>query len=466
MQFLIGAYLWISFAGFYCLGGHVAWVRRAIDFAFDRGTGDRLQPLPLMTTWVGNWESVRADAPILVYPLLFVFIPTLLMGASFPLVASLALRRSDREGSTVGTVYFFNILGNVAGGIVTGYWLLGVFGTERSALGLSLVGLSALLLVDRFLGWRPRPAWRAAAFAVLAAAAVLTFPGRGEFYKLVHGKPEEGRVRYVAEGVDSVVVTDHGDNGTFNWINGLAHGDCPDSLYASEVFEAFSYAPNCREVLVIGFGAGTFVENALMLDEVEHVSLVDVNASVIENFSKIPEFKKLITDPRVSLTIDDGRRFLLQTDQTYDMVLIDPLRTTTAYSNNLYSREFFELVKKHLKPEGLFLAWTDDEFVFPHTMAEVFPAVRLYWMTDYTNFCLALNSNGPFVRNDQRAEVLFAKYSPAMQDDVPDTAYYLGDESYIARVTAGYPTSRDWKPVMEYYLWRNFQRKSWKADGE
>ena len=98
MQFLIGAYLWISFAGFYGLGGQVAWVRRAIEFAFDRGTGDRLQPLPWMTTWAGNWETIRADAPILVYPLLFVFIPTLLMGASFPLVASLALRRSDQRG--------------------------------------------------------------------------------------------------------------------------------------------------------------------------------------------------------------------------------------------------------------------------------------------------------------------------------------------------------------------------------
>ena len=238
MQFLVGAYLWTSFAGFYFLGGHIAWIHKAIDSAF----GQTLQPPPLMATWAATWQSAGAYMTVVVYPMIFVFVPTLLMGASFPLVASLALRRPDREGTTVGTVYFFNILGNVAGGIVTGYWLLAEFGTERTALGLSIVGLAALLLVDRFGRWRPQFIWRAAAFAVLAVDAVLTFPGRGEFYWLVHGKPMQGRDRYLAEGVDAVVVTDHGPGGTFNWINGLSHGNRPSYWYQGEAYEAFAYA--------------------------------------------------------------------------------------------------------------------------------------------------------------------------------------------------------------------------------
>ena len=283
---------------------------------------------------------------------------------------------------------------------------------------------------------------------------MLTFPGRGEFYGLVHGKPQEGRVRYLAEGVDAVVVTDHGPGGTDNWINGLSHGNRPSPWYVGEAFEAFSYAPKCRDVLVIGFGAGTFVENALMVDEVEHLTLVEINASVIENFMKIPQFEKLLADPRVSLTIDDGRRFLLRTDHAYDMILIDPLRTTTSYSNNLYSREFFELVRSRLKPEGLFLAWMDDYWVFPHTLAGVFPKVRMYAISEYTGFCLA--SNGPLAENHQRRSALFAHYAPALQLAMPDSDDYVGDESYIRTDTAGCPTSRDWKPVMEYYFWRSF----------
>ncbi len=451
MQFLIGAYLWISFAGFCCLDLHVSWIHEALGKNFHVA----FQPPP----WGSGWGSPGLYVTFLAYPLLFVFVPTLLMGASFPLIASLALRRPDREGTTVGTVYFFNILGNVAGGIVTGYWLLAQFGTERTALGLSIVGLSALLLVDR-LGGRPLPrAFRAAAVAVLAVAAVLTFPGRGEFYGLVHGQPQEGRTRYLAEGVGAVVVTDHGPSGTSNWINGLSHGNRPNPWYMGEAVEAFSFAPECRDVLVIGFGAGTFVETALNVNEVEHLTLVEINASVVENFSKIREFKQLLTDPRVSLVIDDGRRFLLRTDHAYDMILIDPMRTTASYSNNLYSREFFELVKRRLKPRGLFLAWTDDFWVFPHTLAGVFPKLRMYGFSEETGFFLA--SNEPLVENDQRATAILAKYPPAMRQALREDDDYMGDESYVREDTAGCPTSRDWKPVMEYYFWRELQRQRW-----
>jgi len=452
MQFLIGAYLWITFVGFCYLDGHNSWIHQQVEYAFNH----TLHPPPLELAWV----SAGRYLPVLVYPLVFVFVPTLLMGASFPLIASLALRRPNREGAAVGTVYFFNILGNVAGGILTGYWLLAQFGSERTAMGFSIAGLAALLLVDRWRGRRLPMPLRAAAFVILAAAAVLTFPGRGEFYGLVHGEPWQQGVRYFAEGVDAVVVTDHGPKGTSNTINGLSHGHRPEAWYVREVFEAFSYAPKCHNVLVIGYGAGSFVETALLVDEVQRVTLVEISGTVIGNFMKIPEFRKMLTEPRVSVVIDDGRRFLLRTDETYDMILIDPLRTTTSYSNNLYSREFFELVRGHLKPQGLFLAWMDDFRVFPKTLASVFPRVRMYEFSRYMGFCLA--SSVPVTENEKRAAALLEQYSPEMQETMPDYGAYLGDESYIRRITAGYPVSRDWKPVMEYYFWREFQRKRWE----
>ncbi len=441
--------------GFCYADTHVEWFHKIVEAGFDV----QLQPRPLYTTWAANWDSIGVYASVLGYPLAFVFVPTLLMGASFPLIASLALRRADREGKTVGTVYFFNILGNVTGGILTGYWLLAHFGTERTALAFSIAGLAALFLVDRIAGLRFHPIARIAVFAGLAAAAVLTFPGRGEFYGLVHGKPPKGWTCHIAEGVDAVVVTYNGFGVTNNYINGLSHGDRPAAWYTREAFEAFSYAPQCRDVLVIGFGAGTFVENALWVNEVEHVTLVEISDTVMSNYKKIPDYRQMLLDPpepdRLGVVIDDGRRFLLRTDHKYDMILIDPLRTTTSYSNNLYSREFFELVHQHLKPEGLFLAWMDDYWVFPQTLSSVFPKVREYSFGEYMGFCMA--SDVPVVENKGRADDLFEKYPPWMQSELQTVASYLGDESYIREHTAGCPMAHDWKPVMEYYFWREFQ---------
>ena len=91
---------------------------------------------------------------------------------------------------------------------------------------------------------------------------------------------------------------------------------------------------------------------------------------------------------------------------------------------------------------------------YPHTLAEVFPKVRMYEFSSYMGFCLA--SNVPLAENKTRASALFAKYPSNMREQVPEIADYLGDESYIRTHNASCPTSRDWKPVMEYYFWWSF----------
>jgi predicted secreted protein len=83
----------------------------------------------------------------------------------------------------------------------------------------------------------------------------------------------------------------------------------------------------------------------------------------------------------------------------------------------------------------------------------------MYEFSGYMGFCLA--SNVPVAENPERAAALLANYPESFQEELAAAAEYLGDESYIRRTTAGYPVSRDWRPVMEYYFWRESQRKRW-----
>jgi len=461
LQVLIGLYLAVTLAGVCYLASHNSHVQEWLRQSF----WHTLHPPAWDLGYESFWPWFFRMTDVFWYPAIFVLVPTLFMGASFPLVTTLALRRRDREGSAVGTVYFFNILGNVAGGIATGYWFLEALGTERTALVFSLAGLAMLVLVDRLFG-RPWPILlRLAATAGLGAATVWVFPGPGEFYRLVHPDPPDLMQREVAEGVDAVIVTDHDGEDVHNYINGLNHGHRPGHWYLREAVEAFAYTPRCRNVLVIGFGAGTFVETTLLLDEVERLTLVEISPTLLANLRKISLFRRILSDPRIDLNLDDGRRFLLRSDETFDMILIDPLRTTTSYSNNLYSREFIELVRRHLTPDGFFLAWMDDDRVLPKTIATVFEHVRFYQLSPrphFMGFCLA--SPKTFSRNEDREQALLDKIPAEMHERILAYGKFLGEEREILEMSAGFPINRDWKPVLEYYFWRNRQRKAWEAE--
>jgi hypothetical protein len=56
--------------------------------------------------------------------------------------------------------------------------------------------------------------------------------------------------------------------------------------------------------------------------------------------------RSLLEDKRIRYTFTDGRAFVMLGDKKYDVIEADALRPTSAYSGNLYSIEYFTLLKK------------------------------------------------------------------------------------------------------------------------
>ena len=78
----------------------------------------------------------------------------------------------------------------------------------------------------------------------------------------------------------------------------------------------------------------------------------------------------------------DGRRFLLAGGEPYDVIVVDAVRPNTAYAGNLYSIEFYEMVKRRLAPGGLFVQWVPTGRVLNSVMA-VFPNVSTTVVPEY-----------------------------------------------------------------------------------
>jgi spermidine synthase len=80
-----------------------------------------------------------------------------------------------------------------------------------------------------------------------------------------------------------------------------------------------------REVLVIGGGDCGIAEEILKHKSVARLTQVEIDASVVE-FSKehFPEFTgPVLSDSRFELIIDDGMKFVAETDRRFDVIIVD-----------------------------------------------------------------------------------------------------------------------------------------------
>ncbi len=455
LQFLIGLTVLLTFLGYYYLAQYTP-VQQLTQLSFSM----ELHPsLALITRGRGlrSFGNLFLLFDVFLWPLAFLFVPTALMGASFPLISSLALIRRGREGRAVGTTYFFALVGNVLGGLLTGFVLLPLAGTERTVLVFGSLGLlfglasgaSHKTLLPAFT--------RLAGVLLLLVVAAAIFPRPGKLYAAMHQAPfSSGSARF-EEGLDAVVLTYEAGEQLRNFINGQGHGYRPGPLFFAEAIEGLTFTPTPRDVLIIGFGAGSSTEAALLSAEVQQVTVVELCGSVIRNLRKFPVLAHILGDRRVRLVIDDGRRFLQRTPEQFDVILMDPVRTTTAYSNNLHSRQFFALAGKHLAPGGiLMVGGVGDSLVVPRTLLEEFPFVRTY-----ASFSLA--SKAPLRQNRGRLERLLGSFPAEMQAAIWGLSQDPLEGRVLTKATEGYAANQDWRPVSEYYL--GLQLRQWIATG-
>ncbi len=67
---------------------------------------------------------------------------------------------------------------------------------------------------------------------------------------------------------------------------------------------------------------------------------------------------ELLRSPLSHLVIDDGRRYLERTTEQYDVITIDPPPPVEAAGSSLlYSKEFYAIIKRRLRSDGILQQW-------------------------------------------------------------------------------------------------------------
>jgi predicted membrane-bound spermidine synthase len=399
-------------------------------------------------------------------PIFILVLPaSLVMGGGLPVLDRLSIHNPLLSGRRVGDIHLANIIGSVAGSLAISFLLLPVIGSEWT---MKLLVLATFLFpAFYFLTKGNVPSIRQDELSLIsigsiALAGIFLLPSRGEFYSRLYSSGS-GQEAVTSESADSVLALTYeaGSNrrsGWF-WIGGEINSLFPVAGIYEERALLCAGASRPKRILVIGFGGGFSTLFYKSIPDVDEIVVVELLGDIAPFLRRNLDSARLaLSDPRLTYLVDDGRRYLNSyPEETFDLISIDPLRVHTAGHNNLYSEEALNIYRDHLTPNGVLCAWMDEDYVIPHTLAQVFP-----YIDQYRNE-LMVASNQPIVYQTEYMGRVAAGYADLTSelygsagkiqlDPLKGFGFFQRDQSQILNDERHRPVLRDMNPWLEYYF--------------
>ncbi len=310
----------------------------------------------------GNYWSIVASW--LGVTLAIIGVPILLLGTVLPWVLD-----EQQEPRDWARLYAANTLAAIAGSLIAAWALLPTIGFARSVW---LVGGLVVVAAVALSRGRGRGALAVGGACVLALAIVFE-SGVGRTRAQYSGTVEAYEVIDFAEGPDSTVaVVERASGYRSLLIDGF---DAADESLGSTYMQWMGRLPmvlhpDPLDVLVIGFGTGQ-TANGARNEGPDHIDIVELSPAVIGMAHHFDSNEQVLEDPRVNVVIMDGRAWLRRTERTYDVITLEPMPPNFAGVNALYSREFYELAARRLRPGGIVAQWVPYHLLPPQHATSV-----------------------------------------------------------------------------------------------
>lgn len=390
------------------------------------------------------------------------------LGAAFPFAVRIAARSAREAGAASARVYGWNTLGAIAGALAAGYWIIPTLGFA----GATMLGIAGNLGLGAFAAWKAGGRARLLAAACAAGAGFLLAHPLSAPWSLLRASPfggTDGSDRVIHYGVGrnaSVLVLEH--EGEY----ALRSNGLPEAVIQPPGARAQRYPvthwlgalptalrPGVESLLVVGLGGGVVLEG--IAPSVARVDVVEIEREIVRANRAVGSLRGRdpLRDPRVHVHVNDARNALLVGQRRFDAVVSQPSHPWTSGSAHLYTREFFELVRDHLEPEGVFVQWIGLAFVdgpllrtLLATVADVFPHVRAYRPARRPALLIAA-SKEPFAPRHAVAAELARQaehYGALGWFDVLDLeAAWTLDEAGVAALAEGVPRNLDRRNQLE-----------------
>jgi spermidine synthase len=390
---------------------------------------------------------------------------TLLLGFLTPMLVD---RISGGDPDKAGSAYAVNVVGCIVGPVLAGFVLLPSIG-ERWSLGI----LAAFWFFAG--GWFAFQSSKAKGSGRPTRQYVFAGSVFASLVLLATTHTYESRFRrkiVLRDNTATVIATGEG-RGKHLLINGVGiTALTPITKVMAHLPLAFLERPPER-ALDICFGMGTTYRSLLSWGiRADAVELVPSVPAVFPYFHA--DAPQLLQSPQGHIIVDDGRRYLERTQESYDVITIDPPPPVEAAGSSLlYSKEFYAAAKRRLRPGGIVAQWLPEGdpavlAAVAKAIRESFPQVRVFVSIEGWGFHL-LASESPI---SKRSALDLAQRLPVnAQTDLTEWGPLSTAEAQLngvlkreirvedlIRKSPSTPAMVDDYPINEYYLLRRAAR--------
>ena len=309
--------------------------------------------LPLMA-----WMTTRSSSHL---ALGLIALSSMMLGAVLPLVSHFGIAPDRLAGTHLSYLYAANIAGSVLGSFFTGFVLLDVLSIRTIAALLVTVGCVTVVGLLALAGIRGAALLaNAILIAILTGCVSIATPRLfDQFYErllLAQQFTPDSRFADVVENRSGVItVTEDGTvygGGAYDGKFSIDLVNDRNKILRAYTISALHPAP--RQVLMIGLSSGAWAQVIANNPEVQGLTIIEINPGYLQLVAKYPPVASLLSNPKVKIVIDDGRRWLTRSDQHFDMIVSNTPFHWRAHSTNLLSVEYCRLVRAHLQPGGVY----------------------------------------------------------------------------------------------------------------
>jgi spermidine synthase len=334
--------------------------------------------------------------------------PVVLMGFTYPLVSKLINDNMERLGRQMGFLGFLDTIGSVIGSFVAGFIMIPFIGVVKSFVFIVIINLLLGLLVLYHHPSIKRGLKAVFITSTLVVASFLFSIMPRSPYTRTWWDKQQNKPWFDANRYNGLLFFDEGAAGTVtvrDYPEGLALNiNGHNTAYATKkdlkVNRQLGYMPyllhsHPKTALVIGFGMGA-TACSLNQPDMERVDVAEICNGVIKAAYIFNDWNRdVLHQPKVTLFDDDGRSVVNNAPEKYDIITSNAIHPRL--SNNIYTRDFYELCYNKLTDDGILCQWLPENWMSEEeykslvkAFTDAFPHSTMWYVNEYSTLLIGM----------------------------------------------------------------------------